>query len=282
LVQIDAAISSGSSGGAVVNNRGEVIGVAVSSLSSGQNLNFAIPSNYLAQLPLTWQASVNATGAMAISERENEGLLAHVHVVITKEAEIDNSKDTPMEAEPTLKERKEYNELGEEIRNITYFDDNEIRMDMMLEYDERGLKSYGTATFRGKKVGEKKFTDAENLDLKLRNRNYSVTKESEYTNQNNSKVKKSVTYDREGREIEDVRRIEDGTNLKILLKYDSEGRKIEERRFKNGILEYIYQFVYKIDGYGNWIRQTEFYSSPKLPNAKPIPTKVVYREITYF
>ncbi len=282
LIQIDAAISSGSSGGAVVNNRGEVIGVVVSSLSSGQNLNFAIPSNYLAQLPLTWQASVNAAGALAITEKEDEGLLGNVRIVMTKEAEIDNSRDTPIEAEPKLKLRKEYNELGESIRYTSYGNNNDVRMDMIIEYDERGLKSYSTMSFRGEKKGEKRYTDAENLDLKLNYRSYSITKESEYTSANNLKVKKAVTYDRNGREIEDVRRVSDGTNLKILIKYDSEGRKIEEQRFRNGVLEDVYQFVYKIDGRGNWIRQTEFYSSPKFPDVRPIPTKVVYREIVYY
>jgi len=50
LIQISAPISSGSSGGPVVNRSAEVIGVAVSSLVSGQNLNFAVPSSLLAQL----------------------------------------------------------------------------------------------------------------------------------------------------------------------------------------------------------------------------------------
>jgi tetratricopeptide (TPR) repeat protein len=42
-IQISAPISHGSSGGAVVNEKGELIGITSSSVEAGQNLNFAIP-----------------------------------------------------------------------------------------------------------------------------------------------------------------------------------------------------------------------------------------------
>jgi S1-C subfamily serine protease len=50
LLQITAPISPGSSGGPVVNDRGELVGVAVGAIVDGQNLNFAVPSNYVARL----------------------------------------------------------------------------------------------------------------------------------------------------------------------------------------------------------------------------------------
>lgn len=50
LIQVTAPISRGSSGGPVVNREGQVIGIAESFLTAGQNLNFAVPSQYLALL----------------------------------------------------------------------------------------------------------------------------------------------------------------------------------------------------------------------------------------
>lgn len=61
MLQISAPISQGSSGGPLFNNFGEVIGVATAISREGQNLNFAIPSNYLRPM-------VHKQGGLTLSE----------------------------------------------------------------------------------------------------------------------------------------------------------------------------------------------------------------------
>jgi Tfp pilus assembly protein PilF len=80
LLQITAAVSPGSSGSPVFNNRGEVIGAAVSVLEGGQNINFAIPATQIKQFIAGYKkegakapASSPSPGkATAVGEHKNE------------------------------------------------------------------------------------------------------------------------------------------------------------------------------------------------------------------
>ncbi len=70
LLQITASISSGSSGGAVLNDKGEVIGVAVGAIESGQSLNFAIPVFLLRALTSTQQEIKSLAKNSAVAENK--------------------------------------------------------------------------------------------------------------------------------------------------------------------------------------------------------------------
>ena len=69
IIQITAPISPGSSGGPVFNLSGKAIGVATAYLDLGQNLNFAMPSNYLRTLKAT-RLSLSSLPKMAVGSKE--------------------------------------------------------------------------------------------------------------------------------------------------------------------------------------------------------------------
>lgn len=64
LLQITAPISPGSSGGPVMNSRGEVIGIATMGVRGGQNLNYAVPSRYIRPLLSTGESAKRFTASV--------------------------------------------------------------------------------------------------------------------------------------------------------------------------------------------------------------------------
>jgi len=73
ILQISAPISQGSSGGPLFNQFGEVIGVTTMIVTQGQNINLAVPGNYL--LPMVKQQQAIDLGEFAKATKE----LAHSH-----------------------------------------------------------------------------------------------------------------------------------------------------------------------------------------------------------
>lgn len=111
LIQISSPISHGSSGGPILNTKGEVIGVATAFLDQGQNLNFAIPIAY----------------AQALLDAKNEPLnafnlnksLEHVTDVMDKRGKTKYSN------EPDSDYRKLSDELLQTLQEVVkYSNDN--------------------------------------------------------------------------------------------------------------------------------------------------------------
>jgi len=65
IIQFTAPISSGSSGGPLLDNYGQVMGLVCGYKRGGQNLNLAIPSNYLSALLAGWRGELRSLKAMA-------------------------------------------------------------------------------------------------------------------------------------------------------------------------------------------------------------------------
>ncbi|GEM_PF-2684947 len=61
ILQFTAPISNGSSGGALFNERGEVVGITNASFTEGQNLNLAIPIDLVQKLYRSKSTSIEAT-----------------------------------------------------------------------------------------------------------------------------------------------------------------------------------------------------------------------------
>ena len=127
ILQLTAPISPGSSGGPVLNDKGQVIGVSVATFQGGQNLNFAIPSNYLKQLitqisPVKPLSQAKTTGSKSsilddLGDRSVEGVSGGKLTWKYKLFGSGNSTH-PISGDYTFSLR---NRLREHIRNIYCF-----------------------------------------------------------------------------------------------------------------------------------------------------------------
>lgn len=102
-LQLTAPISPGSSGGALLNCHGEVIGILYGAFSRGQNMNLAVPINVIASVKLTGEGipltQVKATmdekkaaATLSVSETELELLYEEeAEVVVTHTAPVSAS-----------------------------------------------------------------------------------------------------------------------------------------------------------------------------------------------
>ncbi len=99
--QLDAAINEGNSGGPLLNERGEVLGVNTMKLADSEGIGLAIPMEtvceYLRELELPLDAAGNVAGHIEKSAEEpNVSLPAHTEASAPEEAPRTVTKNSPL------------------------------------------------------------------------------------------------------------------------------------------------------------------------------------------
>lgn len=100
-IQIDAAINPGNSGGPLVNDKGEVIGVNTFIFRDSNNLGFALPSNYLAEVLKEYKENHGKKGGRCTScsnlvfeDTVDEGYCPHCGAKIKLITDLDDYEPT--------------------------------------------------------------------------------------------------------------------------------------------------------------------------------------------
>jgi S1-C subfamily serine protease len=141
LFQIDAAISPGSSGGVLLNQKAEAVGIIKSSLVSGQNLNFAIPINKLKVLPHKFKHSIQLAGACAYTDRAKNKLKGFVKSVIEKSRFSEVKNRRLIETEPVINSISKYDLDGNMAEFHQYSVEGVFAWKYIYKYDENRLRT---------------------------------------------------------------------------------------------------------------------------------------------
>jgi len=171
LLQIDAAISSGSSGGVLLNQKAEAVGIIKSSLVSGQNLNFAIPINKLKTLPYKFKHSILLAGACAYTDKNKTKLKGLVKSVTEKELPREVGTGRGIGTELIKSSITVYDLDGNEIESVVYqITDGKYLWKIIYKYDENRLRTAFIQEYFNGKVEETKLIPSLRSCLKTQNK----------------------------------------------------------------------------------------------------------------
>ena len=282
LLQIDAPISPGSSGGPVVNNRGEVIGLAVSSLTEGQNLNFAVPirvfDGHVVGRIAEGNLSVDTAGHLAVTDREDEGFQAAVKTFSESESSYTNDTATHSYVKGPAVANGDAEKFARDGRLEKWdsFLYGKCSGSYLYEYTEDGLLNRQTYIACDGKREVTDFSIDEGIDTMASRIHFDETEEVGSRVANYHSISK---YDGRGLEIEFSR---PERNYKAVMKYDSQGRETEKLEYENAKLSMATHSTYEINARGDWIRRHQTQWDARWPSLGFTPWAEQYREITYY
>lgn len=277
LIQMDAAISPGSSGGPVVNQDGDVIGVTVSSLIEGQNLNFAIPVRYLREQRLDWNLPIESVGGLSIPDLERDGFRGRVKAFTETHAQdvFNEAANNYVEGPTLIYTAVKYSSEGR-VQEITFFKNGLENGKQLWKYSDDGLieedidiDSQGHRQSHEYSIEEAVATQSlrANFDGIV---GFGVKGDPEY---------QQYKYDNAGHLVE---RTFPQQGLQSLMKYDSRGREIESLEYSRGTLQSVTRSTYEDNEHGDWIKCHQTVWLAKYPNLGFTPWMEQYRQITYY
>jgi antitoxin component YwqK of YwqJK toxin-antitoxin module len=276
LIQIDAPISHGSSGGPVVNQRGEVVGLAVSSFVRGQNLNFAVPAHYLADETVENVVSVATAGHLAMTDREMEGFTGPTRGYSEKRVEFrfDAKAGTSVELPAIMVNAERFNEAGE-VEEIDHFKDGKPNGKTLFIYSDKGLIRKRTKVSESGITEVKDYSTSEGIVAQIASIHYDETRA---VGKDTDLKFHRIVYDPQGNEIEwDF----PNSGTKNVYSYDGKGRIKEASIYRNDELVSRRRVTYVTNEYGDWIQWKAFKSDLRTGGREFRPFLSMYREITY-
>jgi hypothetical protein len=270
LIQIDAPISQGSSGGPVLDAEGGVIGVACASMIDGQNLNFAIPADYLVALKAEWDLSVQDAGKLALTDREYLKYNGPVSTVREESAEVALEGGSLRYSLGGRKPNQNitFNRTGNISEEVSYYP----------KATDTTTYFYGTNGLPTRQLVQSTAKYAKDTDSVLDPFEglTSVLIKHPYCEEGGGGM---FRYDCRGNEV--FLKARDGSTYSS--DYDSEDLLVQMRSYDaGGSLQAIFRYKYESDARGNWVKRFVESYSPKYAKLGYTPTQITYREITYY
>ena len=274
LIQMDAAISPGSSGGPVVNQHGEVVGLAVSSLVQGQNLNFAVPVRYLRQQKLVWDLSVRTAGGLAVTDLEADGFHGPVRTLTETYAgyTFNEATNTYVEGPAELLDTSRYNRDGR-LEERTNFINGVESLKKLWEYSDDGLRRRHTLIISQERPEPEEISPALAVNMNA------PFDETECVGTKGDRHYHEDRYDSSGHLIEKTL---PQRGIKDVMKYDSLGREVESLEYRQGKLESAAHSMYEDNERGDWVKRHETIWVANEKDDGFTPLAESYREITYY